>query len=430
MNSHQPIENPFLKEIKTPILTQSQKSELYTILNQKNGYLDVCGECGTGKTTILKSLGRVDVENVEGLRQFASLVCIYLDCKTKVISRSPDEFWKVIFEELGRKSLNISGLETYERSNQGLQSIMRLLAEQSKSLLLILDEFDGLIPETTDLQQTRNFLNELRGLTIADPPAILVIGTRCGLTKLWEPFANPGGASEFPNNSTRFLLGLWQRPQFQSFLERSKTGNQPSFNSQQMRFIESLSGRHPGLTQRAARFVFSERLDQNTRNLTESDLKTITEKFIADTTYVYNQMWRGMDKEERLMMTIIALKNAQGKIPGANYSLGNINPILEQKARILRELKSRHILVNPEENSDMNLDQPFSPFFSQWIIEKIVNEPPDSLKNRLKIYGGLISEGQLTALGNAIAFFYKNRENVVKYTKEVIKIVTTIRSFI
>ena len=204
------IENPFLKEIESPILTKSQRAELCAILAQGKGYLDVFGECGMGKTTILKSLGRIDVENVEGLGLFTSLVCIYLDCKTKVISQNPDEFWNVIFEELGRKSLNINDLEKCERSNKGLESIMRSLAGQSKSLLLILDEFDGLIPiKTTDLQQTRNFLTELRGLTNHDPSAILVIGTRCGLEKLWEPFTNPGDASEFPNNPTRLaLLGL------------------------------------------------------------------------------------------------------------------------------------------------------------------------------------------------------------------------------
>ena len=204
------IENPFLKEIESPILTKSQRAELCAILAQGKGYLDVFGECGMGKTTILKSLGRIDVENVEGLVLFTSLVCIYLDCKTKVISQNPDEFWNVIFEELGRKSLNINDLEKCERSNKGLESIMRSLAGQSKSLLLILDEFDGLIPiKTTDLQQTRNFLTELRGLTNHDPSAILVIGTRCGLEKLWEPFTNPGDASEFPNNPTRLaLLGL------------------------------------------------------------------------------------------------------------------------------------------------------------------------------------------------------------------------------
>jgi len=429
MNPPQPIGNPFLKEITTPILTKSQQSELYAILAQGKGYLDVFGECGMGKTTILKSLGRVDVENVEGLGQFRFLVCIYLNCTTKVISQSPDEFWKIVFEELERKSLNISDLEKFERSNKGLESIMRLLAKQSKSVLLILDEFEGLIPtETTNPQITRNFLTELRGLVTHDPSAILVIGTRCGLTKLWEIFANPGGASEFPNNSTRFLLGRWKEAEFESFLERSKIGNQPGFSKQEMRFIENLSCRHPGLTQRAARIVFNERLDQNTRNLAESNLANITEKFIADTTDIYKEIWRGMDEEERLIMTIIALKIAQGKIPGANYSLSKINPIFEQKAIILRELMSRHILVNPEENSDRNLDQPFSPFFSQWIIEEIVNDPPDSLENRLRIYGGLITQGQFQALKNAVNFFYENRENVVKYTKEVIKIAIKIGS--
>ena len=170
MNLNRPVQNPFLQQIENPILKKSQLSELYTILSQGKGYLDVFGECGTGKTTMLRSLGKIDVKAVEGLGKFDNLVCIHIDCKTKVTSESPEKiqekFWQVIFEKLEKKSLNIDNLDGLERSNKGLEMILEKLAHQSKHLFLVLDEFEGLIPAEESLrQQTRNFLTELRGLT-------------------------------------------------------------------------------------------------------------------------------------------------------------------------------------------------------------------------------------------------------------------------
>jgi len=106
MNPNQLVQNPFFQEIENPILTRSQNSDLYTILSQGHGYLNIFGECGTGKTTILKALGKIDVKPIGGLGELSQLtqfICLYIDCKTRVISQSPDTFWNVIFKELDRK---------------------------------------------------------------------------------------------------------------------------------------------------------------------------------------------------------------------------------------------------------------------------------------------------------------------------------------
>jgi len=423
MNLNRPVQNPFLQQIENPILKKSQLSELYTILSQGKGYLDVFGECGTGKTTMLRSLGKIDVKAVEGLGKFDNLVCIHIDCKTKVTSESPEKipekFWQVIFEELEKKSLNIDNLDRFERSNKGLEMILEKLAHQSKHLFLVLDEFEGLIPGEDSLhQQTRNFLTELRGLTNHEPSVILAVGTRCGLEKLWEPFANPGGSSEFPNNSTRFLLGLWQEAQFQAFLERSKVDNQRMFSPEQMRFIEKLSGRHPGLTQKAAKLLFNKRLDENTHNLTDLNLREITKQFITEAASIYREIWKGMDEEERLVMTIIVLENNQGEIPNARYSIKNINQSLDQ--RIVNDLKGRHLLVEKDINPLMY--KPFSPFFNEWIVQEIAKEPPNALQERLKLYGGRISQGNAKALKTAVSFLYRNKDVIVEYTKKIIQL--------
>lgn len=429
MNPNQLVQNPFFQEIENPILTRSQNSDLYTILSQGHGYLNIFGECGTGKTTILKALGKIDVKPIGGLGELSQLtqfICLYIDCKTSVISQSPDTFWNVIFKELDRKlkdkNLNLvdlTDLTTVERSNKGLELIIQSLAQENKHLLLALDEFEGLIPQGEALrQQTRTFLTELRGLTNHEPSAILVIGTRCGLEKLWEPFADPGGSSEFPNNSQRFLLGLWKEAEFQAFLERSQVNGQARFTRREMRFIENLSGRHPGLTQKAAKLLFSKRLDENTVNLTDSQFQEISEQFIVDAASTYKEIWRGMDEQERLVMTMIVLENTQGEIPNARYLIENINQSLDQ--RIVNDLKGRHLLILKDINLSTN--KPFSELFTAWIVQEISQEPPAVLQERLKLYGGIISQGNARSLQNTVKFFYENRAVVAEYAQKIIKL--------
>ena len=430
MNLGQPIHNPFLQNIKSPILAQSQLTELYTILEQGRGYLNIFGECGTGKTIVLQCLGKIDIEEFKGLGKFPKLVCIYINCRTKVPSSNPDQFWQTIFDELEKKDLGIGDFKNIERSCQSLASILEKLEKQSKHLLLALDEFDGIIPintvDNSNLQNIRHFLTELRGLTSHDSSAILAIGTRCGLDKLWEPFANPGDSSEFPNNSTRFLLGLWQEKLFEAFLERSQVGDQSLFSTRQMRFIQNLSGRHPGLTKIAAKLLFNKRLDENTTNLTNSHLQEIAEQFIVESASTYSAIWRGMDEEEHLVVTIIVLENYQGKILNTIYSIKNINESLDK--RIVNDLKGRHLLLNNDEN--LSTYQIFSPFFSEWIVQEIAHEPPDALQNRIMLYGGRISRKNLEALRAALQFLYQHKDKIKQYTEKAIKIAINIKNLI
>ena len=125
-----------------------------------------------------------------------------------------------------------------------------------------------------------------------------------------------------------------------------------------------------------------------------------------------------MDEEERLVMTIIVLENNQGEIPNARYSIENINQSLDQ--RIVNDLKGRHLLVEKDMNPLMY--KPFSPFFNEWIVQEIAKEPPNALQERLKLYGGRISQGNAKALKTAVSFLYRNKDIIVEYTKKIIKL--------
>ena len=420
------ITNPFLQAL-LPILSEKDKSTIMTTLQNPGGFLQVVGECGTGKTTLLQYLSHL---NSAIPTKFSEYIFIYLNCQDRVLSCTAGEFWDKVFLEVEDILAERTDLD---RSQQGFESFINLLAQENKRIVLLLDDFDCLVRvDDQYLDQTRSFLQSLRSITTRiRNKGNLVTASRLDLHRLWEPFAAPG-FSDFPNASTYFRLPTsWKEDTFTTFLERSQIDNQAMFRRSQMRQIEKLSSRHPKLSQIASSILFEKRIEQG-NNLTPADFD-ITFCTYPEVASVLQMFWNTMNEEEHLLLKLISLTSIEAMpellIP-EQYKLGNIKNILDTNRTGINKLFGRGFLVRCESTKLTISCRVFLPLFNIWILNLIAQEPPKSSEERVVVWKNWLSAEQLSRLGNGIRFLQENKGTIVSVVSFVPKAIRYLSSLL
>ena len=421
------ITNPFLQAL-LPILSEKDKSTIMTTLQNSGGFLQVVGECGTGKTILLQYLSKLNSEMPD---EFSEYILIYLNCQDEVPSCTSGEFWDKVFVKI-EDILADRGDLHQDRSKQGFESFIDLLAQEDKHIVLLLDDFDCLVRvDDQNFDQTRSFLTSLRSITTRqNNKGNLVTASRLNLHRLWEPFAAPG-FSDFSNASTYLRLPMsWKEDTFITFLERSQIDDQAMFRRSQMRQIEQLSSCHPKLSQIASSILFEKRIEQGS-NLTPEDFDHINFTFYTSpsVTSILQMFWNTTDQEERSLLKLISLISIEAMpelLMPEHYRLGSSTNILETNKIVIDNLVTRGFLVRCQSTIDYRI---FLPIFSIWILRLIAQEHPKASEERVIVWKNRLSAEQLRRLGNGIQFLQEHKEmivSVVSFVQKAVKYLSNI----
>jgi hypothetical protein len=146
------------------------------------------------------------------------------------------------------------------------------------------------------------------------------------------------------------------------------------------------------------------------------DLKGRTLQFFADE-------WRFSDEKEQKLLLLTTLAKLEGRVPGRDYRIGDLNLVFSQAAESqeFMRLESRGILSHRTEGTKHVFDFRSS-MMAWWVLQWIQDSPDeDTLKDRQKILLGL-STKQVNQIKSVMGQIWQNKDavkEVVKFASEV-----------
>jgi hypothetical protein len=425
-----PIINPFVQNSDFPektILSPRLASRLFSPLTCDGGAIEVYGERGMGKSTILRRIVNLPSEWKDS---FQNHIFIFLNCQDMVIPLTANQFWIQVIKELERKleqnsikrkchSFLAKSIEGLELNHNDFHEILDVAGAESRRLVLVLDDFNVLIRvEPEYLNSTRGFLQGLRSLTTRDShKANLVVSTRYSLYEACKPLSVPN-YSPFDNGFSTCRLRFFQEEELLQLLKKVEQTEQSPFTSRECNYIAYLSGFHPQLAKMAAAQIFDYRLQEG---CPLTDLSPVGERFKNEARPIFESLFWESSEIERVLLMFVALQSSEGKLPDANYDISDLPKIFSEKEREMNDLTERGLLKREKDNPPLWI--PFSPIFQWWILKEIESEDPEGLEERRKIWGNLLTQKRAEQAGKVVEFIRKNKETIGSLGHSILRII-------
>ncbi|MBP0018900.1 MAG: ATP-binding protein [Cyanobacteria bacterium SBLK] len=422
------IINPFTQSGNCPeqaIISQSLASQIFSPLTRDGGAVEVYGERGLGKSTILRCIANPLEEWQE---YFKDRIFVFLNCQDTVIPPSANEFWIQIAKELERKlpanpikdkcrALLARATKGLEITHNDFHEVLDVAGGASKKIVLVLDDFNVLIQTEPDrLNNTRAFLQGLRSLTTRDTnQANLVVSTRYTLYESCKPLALPN-YSAFDNGFSLCRLSFFNKKELLHLLERVLQTEQPEFNSAEQNYVAYLSGFHPQLAQIAAAQIFDRRMEEKAPL---DDLSPVGERFKSEASPIFETLFQGASELEKILLMLVALQSLKGKVTGASYDITDLPNIFSEREREINDLTERGLLNREQDNPPQW--EIFSPIFQWWILKEIESEDPEQLEARRKVWGNLLTQKRVEQVGTLVEFIKKNRTVIENFARFVLE---------
>jgi hypothetical protein len=424
------IINPFIQNGAFPeqaIVPTSIVRSLFSPLSRDGGAVEVYGERGMGKSTILSYIINPPDEWME---YFKNHIFVFLNCQDTVIPPTANQFWVQITKQLERKletsPIKEKCLALIARSKEGLEidhndfhEVLDVSGGAYRKIVLVLDDFNVLIrTDPENLSSNRAFLQGLRSLTTRDSnKANLVVSTRYSLYESCKPLALPN-YSAFDNGFSLCRLRFFQEKELLSLLDRVAQTGQPLFNSLERNYVAYLSGFHPQLAQIAAAQIFDYRIEVGAPL---NDLSPVGEKFKNEARPIFESLFWGASEIERVLLMLVALQSLNGKVTDANYDINDLPKVFSEKEREINDLTERGLLKRVQASPP--LWDIFSPIFKWWILKEIESEDQNQLEERRKIWGNLLTQKRAEQVGKIVEFIKKNNKEIEDFGKLVLRIV-------
>ncbi len=416
--------NPFtVGEPVPPERFVGRKYEINSTFAQiaNGGHVAIWGGPGMGKSSLLKYLESPEVWEERGFDPSVAII-VYFSC-LDIEPFLPSEFWLKILNLLAenfQKNADLySEINTLlakpEVNKDDLRQGLRLIREQNKHLVLLVDDYDFVMCENSQYkaENIEYFLGECRNLAAHSEErnlSIIVTSSRRlneigpPLTPEKSPWYNhylfvplkPFTDKEVVN----ILSGL---PMTQKLLDG----------------IQQIAGSNPALLQNAGFILYNKLQAQEPR-----DVETFTKDFLAATKYFFQKIWQLSTEEEQAILMLIALSGLKGRLPETKkrYDLGNIDIIFSQKEQKLNDLEERGIIIS-HTTEDKTTYSFASSLMEWWVIQEINNSNDKELRNDDRTFLNLMNHRQLKRVQNVIQVLWKNRDDVASVVQWIYKLV-------
>lgn len=215
-----------------------------------------------------------------------------------------------------------------------LEVLFRRLAEQSRQLVLLLDEFDLLLHHP--ILNSAEFFGSLRSLASRSGSALaLVIASRLPLSRLnTETQAFNLTGSPYFNIFSEITLGGLPEQDVDELLRRARDRFLPTDRLA----IRQLAGNHPFLLQATAQAMW-DAYDEGITDFAERR-RGVGQRLLQEHRQHFIETWRNWTPQTRQAFTVVALANAGDLLPDRKFRLDALLKDLANWAPELKDLEN------------------------------------------------------------------------------------------
>lgn len=406
------LRNPYVPgKPVSPLMFVGRTSEIETAFDQilSRGHLAIWGGAGIGKTSFLNMIAAPQTWKFRG-HEVSKAVIVLLSC-LNVTPFTAANFWHEVFvvlkDALEDEPAIQSEVEKYidrrTASKDTLRSILRLIGERDKFLLLLIDDYDVALRPTADYNEddASDFLSDCRNLASHSKESQHLASIVTSLRRL-----NEAGIKLKPGESPWYNHYLFQP--LKSFNETNAAallGGLP-LTPALRDGIRDIADGSPALLQVAGYLLFREfRADR----IPNPD--TFATEFQRATEHYFEDNWSLSSDTEQTLLMLLALTHLKGRLLKKRYDLGDTDVIFSQKERELRDLEERGVVVYQMLEGKKQY-RFASSLMEWWVIKEIENSDEEALQARQRTFLNLMSRRQAETVTNAIRWLWQHKEEV------------------
>jgi len=404
--------NPFT--VGQPISPErfvGRTSQIATAFDQifSRGKLAVWGGTGIGKTSLLELLTSSQVWQLHGYDP-SEAVIVLLNCLS-IYPFSASAFWRKVVS-LMKNKLNSNPalqadidtlLEKDKITTDDLIDVLRKLGEQSKFLVLLVDDYDAALRSNEQYTETdiEAFLSECRSIAYFSEERkylSMIVASSRRLNEL--------GPKLTPDKSPWYNPYLFQalKPFTDSEIDALLVGMPmtPALRDG----IREIAGGNPALLQNAGHLLYRElRAEQVPDPIAFArDFQNATEQFFQAT-------WELSNEIDQTLLMLIALCRLQGRLRNKRYELSDIDNIFSQKEIELNALEVRGVIKRALQ-AEKTTYFFASSIMEWWVVKQIQNSNETELQQRQKVFLNLMSHRQAEKVTTAIRWLWQHKDEV------------------
>jgi hypothetical protein len=308
-----------------------------------------------------------------------------------------------------------------------VKRILKQIQNQSKFLVLLLDNYDGIFDSSNDDNEILKFLQELRNLTEHDVGRCLstIITSSKPLTEV----ASKSMHYYLPDASTAFKT--FGDEEINILLSKMSQILEQEKIEALRKNVQEVTGGYPALVQMLCFSLYNIlKKKQKAQTFTTEELKTLESEFNGFAGKILRDTWESVNDIQKMLLMLIALYNLGGKIDNRKYDMSDVEDILTDsryKSKI-EDLKARGIILFNSVKSESNVKQQKEVYYfaasamQEWVIREIASNDPEEVAQREKIFL-IMSKGQVSKIKNLINYISENPETV----KAIDGVIQTIR---
>jgi hypothetical protein len=328
------------------------------------------GERRVGKTSLLNTIAHPDVRHQHGLDP-NQYIFVYVDLQMLDKEATPHKLWQRMLRQMARYCQDAAVKQTIEEIRKeesidtfALADLFDTIDEKKQYVVFLLDEFENV---TTNQNFGPDFFYGLRSLAIHHNLA-LVTSSRQELIELCHSEAIR--SSPFFNIFANINVGLFNADETRLLIARLLQGTGILFAEDEAREIYRLAGYHPYFLQAACHFLF----EAYAKNLpAEERLKNLRKEFREEADPHLADYWHNSDDHEKIVLTVLALLERQGKANGRSFSMGQLQAYYTRSDQTLSHLEKRSLI-----SAQLDGYALFNALWGEWITTEITSVPKDA----------------------------------------------------
>ena len=284
---------------------------------------------------------------------------------------TPQRLWQRMLRQMARYCQDAEVKQTIEEIRKeesidilALADLFDSIDEKKQYVVFLLDEFENV---TTNQNFGPDFFYGLRSLAIHHNLA-LVTSSRQELIELCH--SDAVRSSPFFNIFANINVGLFNADETRLLIARLLQGTGILFTEDEVNEIYRMAGYHPYFLQAACYFLFEAYakdlpLAERHQNL-QKEFREEANPHLAD-------YWHNSHDHEKIVLTVLALLERQGKANGRSFSIGQLQEYYARSDQTLSHLEKRSLISAQPEGYAL-----FNSLWGDWIMTEITDVPRDA----------------------------------------------------
>lgn len=411
--------NPFQIQPIAPELLVGRKSEIDVMFDQiaSQSHLSIYGRSGIGKSSLLKYAAYPQAWSDLGL-DYSQVFIVELNCRG-IYPFTPSAFWREVVTIIKNKVdshtelwSKIEQLLKQEKiKTRDMRPVLRGIGQQNKFLLLLLDDFDVAVKENPHYSESEifGFLYELRNLAVYRPESRYLSSIVASSSPLHELDLklNPEGSPWYNHYLFKLLKPFSQVEATALFFSETSPLYIPVSPRLRPAILE-ITGGHPTLLQNAGLLLYSAVRDGEI-----IDIDLFLDDFYAQTKHVFLGIWRTSTDTEKILLMLIALDRVGGHLNDRRYVINDLDRTFSQQQRELINLEERGV-IKSQADDGRTIYYFESSMMQWWALQELQNSDREQIKEREKLFRGLIGRKGFGQIKNIVKIIKENPENIKK----------------